>query len=582
MNPEFLKHGIEIPDDATGQINTTCSKCSLTRKKSNVKCLSVNIAIGAWQCHHCGDKGRLNSATVPNDRPIKYVKPDYQENLEFRKEQYQWLINRGISDEVIRKNRVSSQIIYMPQIEDFAQTIAFPYLRNKEVVNVKYRDKDKNFRLVKDAEKIFYGIDDLDVFGAVVVEGEIDKLSFDTVGIPAISVPNGAPAPGTKMETVKFDYLENCKEKLDTVRRFIVCTDNDIAGRALGEELARRFGFERCWAVKWPEGCKDANEVLLKHGQQALKDMVLSATAWPIEGIFQNSDLSLAVDDLYHKGTQRGLSTGWHNLDQLYSIRPGEWTVVTGIPSHGKSEFMDALIVNLAIKHDWKIAICSPENQPLERHIAKLAEKITGKPFCEGITPRMSFDLLQDTKQFMGDHFYFILTQNASLDNILSKVKACIARYGVNGFVLDPWTELEHARPREMTETEYISQSLSKIRNFARQYKLHIWVIAHPAKMFKENGVYPVPTPYDISGSAHWRNKSDCALTVWRDAQNQDADIANMVEIHVQKIRFKDVGMQGIAKLKYDLITGRFAEVPHETDMDKNAGTMARHPGYKN
>ena len=113
-----------------------------------------------------------------------------------------------------------------------------------------------------------------------------------------------------------------------------------------------------------------------------------------------------------------------------------------------------------------------------------------------------------------------------------------------------------------MTETEYISQSLTKVRRFARKYKVHVWLVAHPAKLRKlDNGNYPVPTPYDISGSAHWRNKADNCLTIWR---NMNIPENSLVGIYVQKIRFKEIGCLGKAELKYEYNTGRYYETTYK------------------
>lgn len=106
--------------------------------------------------------------------------------------------------------------------------------------------------------------------------------------------------------------------------------------------------------------------------------------------------------------------------------------------------------------------------------------------------------------------------------------------------------------------TEYISQSLTKVRRFARTYGVHVWLVAHPTKLVKDTkGCYPVPTPYDVSGSAHWRNKADNCLCVWRDVAQSECRV---VDIHVQKIRFQEIGKPGKATLAYDYATGRYLE----------------------
>lgn len=278
------------------------------------------------------------------------------------------------------------------------------------------------------------------------------------------------------------------------------------------------------------------------------------------EGIYTVNDLSDAVDDLYEQGLTAGASTGWRNLDQYYTVKRGQWTILVGVPSHGKSSWLDALLVNLAIQHGWKFCICSPENQPIQRHIASLMSQWAGEPFSSGLVERMSPRTKDEAKAWVQEHFVFILPmlKSFTVEGVLDLVSEVKSRRPVDGIVVDPWNELEHSRPSGMNETEYVSQSLSFLRKYARAQDLHLWLVVHPTKLQKDRntGTYPVPTLYDAHGSAHFRNKADMGVVVWRDLQ----DDSKPTEIHVQKVRFKECGSVGIAELYYDRVTGRFSE----------------------
>jgi twinkle protein len=451
----------------------------------------------------------------------------------------------------------------MPQVADEVSCIAFPY-RNAEgeVVNVKYRSvEQKHFRQVRDAEKILYGIHDLtdpDCGCAVIVEGELDKLSLGVAGINnALSVPDGAPPAGSKPSEAKFEYLVNCAKILDPLKKIILAVDNDGPGKTLEEELARRLGPERCWRVTWPEGCKDANDVLMRHGAKVLSECIEHAKPYPLEGVLQVADLAEDVMRLYREGQRGGLSTGWLSVDSHFTVRPGELTIVTGIPSHGKSEWLDALAVNLAQEQEWSFGICSPENLPVARHVAKLIEKFSGFPFREGPTRRLPIEEVPSALQWVHDHFVFIAPEDGmTIATLLHTAKQLVLRHGIRGLILDPWSEFEHVRG-SLTETEYISQSLTQIRRFARAHGVHVWLVAHPQKLYrKDDHTYPVPTPYDISGSAHWRNKADNCLTVWRDENEPGLP----VKIYVQKIRFREVGRIGMVELRWNPVNGRYED----------------------
>ena len=266
------------------------------------------------------------------------------------------------------------------------------------------------------------------------------------------------------------------------------------------------------------------------------------------------------VSNLYNNGMSSGLNTGWELLDKYYTVMPGQWTIVTGIPSHGKSSFLDALLVNLAKSHGFKTAIFSPENHPIQVHCSKLIETVTGEPFYSSyMWDRMSAETMTEGAKFIDKYFKFITygDEILSLDNILSSAASLIENCNVGGLVIDPWNEINHAMGTD-SETSYISKALTKVRVFARKHNIHVWIVAHPTKLQKNSsGNYDPPTPYDISGSAHWRNKADCAITVHRPTfapKNYDVDI------HIQKIRFKHVGQTGKVPFTFNLTNNQYNE----------------------
>lgn len=275
------------------------------------------------------------------------------------------------------------------------------------------------------------------------------------------------------------------------------------------------------------------------------------------DGLRGVGDYRKAVQELYAGKVKRPISTGFSNLDEFYRIRPGELSVVTGYPSSGKSQFVDAVMVNLATRENWKFAVCSFENQP-DEHIAKLAELYLGKPFHDGPTWRMGSSDLDSAMAWIDEHFVFIRAEKdaPTVEWALGRARMAVERFGVNGVVFDPYNEFEHRRPREMSETEYVSQCLGRVTRFAKNHQVHFWFVAHPQK--------PPPGTRDeapglmsISGSANWSNKADCGVVVHRPfLPNGERD--RIAEIHVKKVRFRAVGRPGMAKLEFMPATGRY------------------------
>lgn len=548
----FADFGITI--SGSGEKKVTCPQCSGARKKKNYPCLNVNIDKGVWNCWHCGWTGTLKGGVQDAPKLLKeYRKPDYAPTASAAEKASNWFESRGISEAVLKRNNIGVASAYFPQVESEVSCVAFPYFRGTEIVNVKYRTKDKMFRMASGCERILYGLNDV-AETTIWVEGEMDKLSLEVAGFQnCVSVPDGAPAVTAKNYEGKFEFLA-C-EQLAAVKTHIIAVDMDPPGQKLRDELVRRLGPEKCLIVTWPDGCKDANDVLLEYGAAEIDRCIKAAQPLPVAGAYGVDDYAEELRQLYEHGTPRGISTGWAGVDEYYTVRSGDITVVTGIPNSGKSEWLDALFINQAASSGWVFAVYSPENWPVPEHIKKLAEKRIGKPFDPGPTQRMSVAEWDQAQTWLKNYFVFIEPEEPTLDSVLNIGRQLVLRNGIRGLVIDPWNEIEHTRPAAMGETEYISQSLSKIRRFARNHGVHVWVVAHPTKLVKDkDGAYPVPTPYDIAGSAHWRNKPDNCITVWRDFNNQD------VEIHIQKVRHKVVGKIGMAKIKYDRVTGRYFE----------------------
>lgn len=548
--------GIDVPSGRHGDIKTVCPECRRTGTRANLrdKSLSVNTDTGLFKCHYCNFKGKLggrdNERTWGRISPVKvYAKPDRVALVELCEP----TLPTKVAD-FFTTRKISPEAIDRRQIAVGSDGgIKFPYYRDGELVNIKTRYPGKKFSMEAGCELIFYGLDDC--AGAeqvVIVEGEMDALAFETAGITRVlSVPNGS-------QTGEMAFLQSAEAIFTSCHTVVLAVDNDLPGLALESELARRIGKEKCYRTRWPEGCKDANDVLMQHGTQALWAALADAEAFPMEGVREAKDVVQDMVTAYRIGIQRGLSTGWTNLDNLYTIKPGQLTIVTGVPGSGKSEWVDSLALNLARDQDWPIAVYSPENYPLAKHYEKFCEKHLGKPFNDGPTPRMSeAEMLGFMQGWAQKHLFAISPEEPTLAEVLEKARVLKFRHGIRGLIIDPWNELDHSgRPASLSETEWVSRSLTMIRTFARDNEVHVWLVAHPRIMRKENGKTPVPTPYDISGSAHFFNKADNSITVQRNKDDDNAD----VEIHVQKIRFREIGRLGRAMLSYDVVTGRYRD----------------------
>jgi twinkle protein len=324
----YAAAGIELPAAAAGpEVLTTCPRCRANRKKHGAKCLSVNIVMRCWCCHHCGWADGLRGATTgqPPRRRQTYRRPDPRPQLLMPPQALDWFHARGISEEVLVRNRVEYGRVFMPALEVEVDAVIFSYFRAGELVNCKYRAiEQKSFCLEQDCELVLYGLDDIDPEQLIWVEGELDKLALEVAGYRSVvSVPNGAPPIGADNFDALLRYLDADHDRLEGVQWHVLALDMDAPGFALEAGLARRLGPERCARVRWPEGCKDANDVLVKHGVEEVQWYIEHATPYPIEGAVGIDDYRDEIQQLYERGVTRGVSTGWRVLDRLYTVRPG-------------------------------------------------------------------------------------------------------------------------------------------------------------------------------------------------------------------------------------------------------------------
>lgn len=526
-----------------------CPHCSQDRKKSDQK--DLQIYQDGYYCHHCGATGIIKNGKCV---PTSGKKPPLD------KKKAEGNIDKAL--EFFEKRCISRETLNKFQITFDGKNIKFPYFWGGDLVNIKYRTLDKKFMQEKDRDKVFYNIDSMIGEKEVLItEGEIDVLSLSEATYKSvISVPEGAPAPNVKNYKTKFEYIDNCIDIFKNMERIIIAVDNDAPGITLRQELVRRLGPVRCWTVAWPEGCKDANDVLVNKGAIALVDCIFKAKPVPVEGITELSDYWEDIKADYEKGgVTPGTSTGVKGMDEVYTVREGQVTIVTGIPSHGKSSFLTAMLVNMADRDNWRFAFFSPENMPTEHFIEKILTVYIGKPFNKGYHERMTFEEMKSAAKWYHSKFKHItppIDKHYTVTDILKRAEVCVVRYGIRGVVIDPWNEINHERSGGLNETEHISRCLSDIRKFARQFGVHVWIVAHPTKIQKDkSGKTPPPTAYDISGSSNFYNKADNIFCVYRRDVFAEK---KSVEVIIQKVRFRDVGQPGVVNLVFDPITQRF------------------------
>ena len=550
---KFNQYGLE-----EGKTQGICPLCSIDRKPSNqkTKCSSYDWERGLGTCHNCNSTFQLHTYERKGSSEKEYIRPTEVTITPVENTRVEdWFKSRGISKKSIQDLKISEGKEWMPQTQQAENTIKFNYFMGEQLINIKYRDARKNFKLYKGAEKVFYNINNIVGYDTcIIVEGEMDVLSFHEAGIRnSISVPNGAT-----LNSNNLDYLDNCIDYFDDKQKIILAVDKDEPGQALQQELVRRLGAEVCFLIDFQD-CKDANEYLLKYGKEKLHGLVLQAKAVPLENVTTFRDIEGEITDFVKNGFKRGYQVGLSNFDSIFSTYTGQFITVTGIPSSGKSDFVDQMVVGYNQNYKWKTAFASPENAPTYLHAHKLMRKVwQDMPRKDDI----GTDKWNCVADHVNDNFFFIDMERYTLESVLRKGAELVKRKGIKCLVIDPFNKIRDVDCKTEDVNRYTMEYLSKIEIFAKKYDVLVFVVAHPTKMYKDkDGKMEEPTMYNIKGGGEWYDASYHGILIHRDYENKT------VKAKVLKVKFQNLGENGAeAHFKWEPKSGCFVPIINEND----------------
>jgi len=530
-----------------------CPLCSSDRQPKNQKaqCASYDWERGLGTCHNCNTTFQLHTYQRKGASEKVYVRPDEYVYKLLQSKVVDWFNTRGITQQTLTDLKVGEGLEFMPQTGKKENTVQFNYLMGDQLINVKYRDGRKNFKLYKGAEKVFYNINSIVGYDfCVITEGEMDVLALHEAGIKnSISVPNGAT-----LNSNNLDYLDNCIDYFDKKEKVILAVDSDEAGQALQQELIRRLGAEVCFLASFGD-CKDANEYLIKHGKEKLSECILQARPVPLENVTTFKDIETEITDFVENGFKPGFQIGLQNFDNIFSTYTGQFITVTGIPSSGKSDFVDQMVMGYNLNYQWKTAFASPENAPTYLHAHKLMRKAwQGMPTKKDINT----DKWNQVADHINDNFFFIDMERYTLESVLRKGAELVKRKGIKCLVIDPFNKIRDVDCKTEDVNRYTMEYLTKIESFAKKFDVLVFIVAHPTKMYRtQDGKIEEPTMYNIKGGGEWYDASYHGILVHRNYEEKT------VKAKILKVKFQNLGENGAeAHFKWDPASGCF--IPHE------------------
>jgi len=580
MNEEF-EYLLSEPLRA-GENRLSCPLCSSERKSYNRGARTLSVRDHGdritYHCWHCGEKGAVFQRKDSFQSPRKYAtnkpKPQevnqvfHDETLDLNSACYKWLldercISKKTADELgLRRGRLRG-----------TDAIALPYFKDGKVTGYKLRSieipkKEGAFTIIGKVQGLFLDhLVDPSLGYITICEGEFDPIACYEAGIRnVVSIPHGAIAAGQSGDSSKLAFLGEREHLFRGLKRIVVATDNDPNGIATGDEIARRLGHWRVYRPVWPKGCKDANDVLLMDGEEKLRALISNAKADEIPGLTKPSAFK---GDLmrFRKGeVLRGLSTGYVCLDPIFKITPGAFTTITGHPGHGKSELVDQIHVNLAMREGWNFGIWSRENAGFV-HVAKLIEKFKRKRFHPDMNNVMSDREVDDGMEIVEKHATFITSDGGpdTMESILQRMTGAVMRDGIKSCVIDPYNYI--AKNHELSREDLqISDMLTVGTDWAKNHECHVFFVAHPRTMDEEK----VPNGTSISGGGTFNAKTDFGLTVHRPGKGK------MAEVYNWKTRHSWLGRVGVCELGYDVDEASYYDLDAPRDDVFSGGAKTR------
>lgn len=503
-----LKAGVwkDFAGDEGGDLLDLWAKCNGVSLKEAVRQAKAHLGI--------------SDSRIENRR--SYRKPERPQCVKPVGSVERYLAGRGLTPETIAGFRVAGT----PDDTE----IVFPFLRDGELVNVKYLKLErasgkKQMRVERDCEQCLFGWQTISDKARVIsiCEGEIDAMTLAQYGIPALSVFSGAG---------NHAWIENEYDRLERFDEIYICLDNDEPGQKGARELVERLGRERCRIVKLPY--KDANECL-KNGvpRETIKQCFMQAqTLDPVE-LRQAYDYAAEVRDEFANayGNEPGFDLPWQKASGLIRCRFSEVILLAGQNGHGKSEAAGQITLD-AIRQGAKACVASMELKPrkwLKRMTRQAAgARVPSEPYQAEI---MSW--------YRDRLWVFDVVGTTKIDRVLEVFAYARKRYGINLFVIDNLAKCGVAEDNYNAQKDFVD----RLTDFAKQHDVVVILVAH---MRKRENEYGAANKMDVKGSGALTDMVDTVVIWWRNKAkekvlNDHSTVAK--EIDPQELEKPDAGM---------------------------------------
>lgn len=490
---------------------------------------SINTETGQFQCQRasCGVKGNMITLakdfadvfSLGNDVSIFYDIngarnqfkgfKDSHRKIETRDPAIEYLKSRNIPEEIAKKYEITTK-------EDDPNILCFPFRdENGEVVFVKYRNikfvkgetpGSKEWCIKGNYKKILFGMYQCEDFGTLVItEGQLDSLSCAAAGIKnAVSVPTGKNG---------FTWKPNVWNWLVKFNEIVVFGDREGDEITLAEQITQFFPKKvRIVKPSSYQGCKDANEMLIKLGAPALVKAVEDAEVQVnlrIKNLaeVENVDLSKVVS----------YPTGIKSLDGKIGngFHDGELIILTGKCGEGKSTFASQIVAKMI--QNGLNTFCYSGELPDYMFKAWIDKQICNGANTEAA--RNAASAFYDKKCYIYDNSSVIDEKEEVFDLIAQAIK----NLGCKFILIDNLMTAMETKPMEDLYRQQAA-FVTKLTKYAKGFNAIIMLVAHPKKGDSDDNDA-------ISGSGDITNRANLVLRYQRKSKKPEEDNQSLIKI---------------------------------------------------
>lgn len=367
----------------------------------------------------------------------------------------------------------------------------------------------------------------------IITEGEPDAIAVKQLGYQfVVSLPSGAASTlegcrskARKCLTIDVDGELTLKPDVAKFKRVIILADGDADGLHMRQAVMEIIGEEYCWLPTYPDSTKDANDVLVEHGSEGLRNMIENARPAKDDGFIDFMSAETIVSPL------KPLPCGIPFLEPHFRPVKPSFIVIGGQAGHGKSTITQAILFNLLYANEGlRASIFHAEGDktiPIQR--AKKFWKGKANPL------HMSPDKLAERNAWIGDRLAFIAPpqgQAPTFEWLVWAMERQALYRKRNVFVIDPWNQIMLKLPRSGSKTDYIGECIYEMKRLGERYGLIIIVAHHTTKAMDPR---TPPSRYDLADSAHWVNAADHLMLGWKPDESE-----NVTRLEIAKSKDHD------------------------------------------